>query len=57
MQRLSLWGTMITDPGPIADFIRGGLSVSGVDEDRFAAVRDATGGDPLAGAPLRRDKE
>jgi len=57
MQSLYLSGTEITDLGPIADLIRGGLDVTGVDDDRIAAVRDATGGDPLAGDPLPRDKE
>jgi len=56
MQRLFLSGTKIADLGPIADLIRGGLDVTGVDDDRIAAVRDAIGGDPLAGDPLSRDK-
>jgi len=56
MQRLFLSGTKIADLGPIADLIRGGLDVTGVDDDRIAAVRDAIGGDPLAGDPLSRDE-
>ncbi|MEK9643675.1 MAG: hypothetical protein VW122_14035 [Paracoccaceae bacterium] len=54
MQTLSRSYTEITDLGPIADLIRGGLDVHDVDDDRLAAVRDATGGDPLAGDPLSR---
>jgi len=57
MQTLDLSGTEITDLGPIADLIRGGLTVVGVDKGRIAAVRGATGGDPLARDPLPRDKE
>ena len=57
MQHLDLSGTKITDLGPIADLIRGGLDVDGVDDDGLNTVRDATGGDPLAGDPLSRAKD
>ena len=56
MQILELRGTKIADLSPIADLIRGGLDVTGGDDDRIAAVQAATGGDPLAGDPLSRDK-
>jgi len=56
MQILELRGTEIADLGPIADLIHGGLVMTGVDDDRISAIKAATGGDPLAGDPLPRDK-
>ena len=56
MQILELRGTEIADLGPIADLIRGGLVMTGVDDDRISAIKAATGGDPLAGDPLSRDE-
>jgi hypothetical protein len=56
MQNLDLRGTEIADLGPIADLIRGGLVMTGVDDDRISAIKAATGGDPLAGDPLSRDE-
>ena len=56
MQHLDLSGTKTTDLGPIADLIRGGLDIASVDDDRLDTVRDATGGNPLAGDPLSRAK-
>ena len=56
MQILELRGTEIADLGPIADLIRGGLVMTGVDDDRISAIKAATGGDPSAGDPLPRDK-
>ncbi|NCW55764.1 MAG: hypothetical protein EBV97_18620, partial [Rhodobacteraceae bacterium] len=56
MQILELRGTEIADLGPIADLIRGGLVMTGVDDDRISAIKAATGGDPLAGDPMSRDE-